>query len=76
MHTSLFTITTLGTGAALPARGRFPTSQLVNIHDNYYLVDCGEGTQERLRAVASTSNGSVTSSSATCTAIITSVCWA
>ncbi len=51
MHTSLFTITTLGTGAALPARGRFPTSQLVNIHDNYYLVDCGEGTQERLRAV-------------------------
>ena len=50
MHTSPFTVTTLGTGAALPARGRYPTAQLVNIHDTFYLIDCGEGTQERLRA--------------------------
>jgi ribonuclease Z len=44
-----FTITTLGTGAALPARGRYPTAQLVNVNEGYYLVDCGEGTQERMR---------------------------
>lgn len=44
-----FEVTTLGTGAALPARGRFPTAQLVNVHEGLYLVDCGEGTQERLR---------------------------
>ncbi len=44
-----FLLTTLGTGAALPARGRFPTAQLLNVHDALYLVDCGEGTQERLR---------------------------
>lgn len=45
-----FEVMTLGTGAALPARGRFPTAQLVNVHDALYLIDCGEGTQERLRA--------------------------
>ena len=44
-----FEITTLGTGAALPARGRYPSAQLLNIHERLYLVDCGEGTQERLR---------------------------
>ncbi len=49
MHSSPFTVTTLGTGAALPARGRYPTAQLVNVHDSYYLIDCGEGTQERMR---------------------------
>jgi ribonuclease Z len=45
-----FEVTTLGTGAALPARGRYPTSQLLNIHEGLYLIDCGEGTQERLRS--------------------------
>lgn len=44
-----FEVTTLGTGAALPARGRYPSAQLLNIHERLYLVDCGEGTQERLR---------------------------
>jgi ribonuclease Z len=52
MYHTPFTLTTLGTGAALPARGRYPTAQLVNVHDHHYLVDCGEGTQERLRAQA------------------------
>jgi len=45
-----FELTILGAGAALPARGRFPTSQLLRIGGKYFLVDCGEGTQERLRA--------------------------
>lgn len=45
-----FEVTTLGTGAALPARGRHPSAQVVNVREELYLVDCGEGTQERLRA--------------------------
>ncbi|MBL0126025.1 MAG: ribonuclease Z [Flavobacteriales bacterium] len=44
-----FEVTTLGTGAALPARGRYPTSQLVNVNEALYVIDCGEGAQERLR---------------------------
>lgn len=52
MYHAPFTLTTLGTGAALPARGRYPTAQLLNVHDHHYLIDCGEGTQERLRAQA------------------------
>lgn len=44
-----FEVTTLGTGAALPARGRYPSAQLLNVNGKLYLVDCGEGTQERLR---------------------------
>lgn len=44
-----FEVTTLGTGAALPARGRYPTAQLLNLNERLFLVDCGEGTQERLR---------------------------
>ena len=50
MSNPRFDVTTLGTGAALPARGRYPTAQLLNIHESLYLVDCGEGTQERLRS--------------------------
>lgn len=44
-----FAVTTLGTGAALPARGRYPSAQLLNIRERLFLIDCGEGTQERLR---------------------------
>lgn len=44
-----FEVTTLGTGAALPARGRFPSAQLLNVRERLFLVDCGEGTQERMR---------------------------
>lgn len=47
-----FEVLVLGTGAALPARGRFPSAQLVNLHERLFLVDCGEGTQERLRQAA------------------------
>lgn len=51
MHYGPFTVTTLGTGAALPARGRYPSSQLVQVRGSWYMIDCGEGTQERLRAI-------------------------
>jgi len=44
-----FEVTILGCGAALAARGRHPSSQVVNIRGGLYMVDCGEGTQERIR---------------------------
>jgi len=50
MATHRFELTTLGTGAALPARGRYPTAQVLNVNEALYLIDCGEGTQGRLRA--------------------------
>ena len=44
-----FEVIPLGTGAALPAQGRSPSAQVVRREEALYLVDCGEGTQERLR---------------------------
>lgn len=49
MSATRFTLTTLGTGAAVPATGRYPSAQVLNVGEALYLVDCGEGTQERLR---------------------------
>ncbi|MBX2845835.1 MAG: ribonuclease Z [Saprospiraceae bacterium] len=43
-----FEITILGNNSAIPANGRFPSAQLLNIHDQLLLVDCGEGSQIRL----------------------------
>ena len=44
-----FSLTVLGTGSALPAKNRFPTAQALNVHERFFLVDCGEGTQIQLR---------------------------
>lgn len=33
----------------MPALGRFPSSQFIEIQNRYFLVDCGEGTQIQLR---------------------------
>ena len=43
-----FNITILGSSGALPAYGRYPSSQLVEIENRYFLVDCGEGAQMQL----------------------------
>ena len=43
-----FKITILGSSGALPAYGRFPSSQLIEIENRYFLVDCGEGAQMQL----------------------------
>lgn len=43
-----FEVKILGSNSAVAQHGRHPTSQLVNIHDKYFLVDCGEGTQMRM----------------------------
>lgn len=43
-----FNITILGSSGALPAYGRYPSSQLIEIRNRYFLVDCGEGAQMQL----------------------------
>ncbi len=43
-----FELTFLGTNSALPAHGRFPTAQVLNVCDYLFLIDCGEGTQARM----------------------------
>ena len=44
-----FEVRILGCGSALPTLKRNPSSHCVNISDRLYLIDCGEGTQIRLR---------------------------
>ncbi len=44
-----FKVTILGSNSATPTSNRFPTSQLVNVMQRYFLLDCGEGTQMQLR---------------------------
>ena len=44
-----FTVTILGSGAALPTARRNPTAQYVVCNDRHLLIDCGEGTQMQLR---------------------------
>lgn len=44
----IFDVTILGSNSAIFNHGRHPTSQIVNINNIHFLVDCGEGTQERL----------------------------
>ena len=43
-----FNITILGSSGALPAFGRFPSAQLIEIQNRHFLIDCGEGTQMQL----------------------------
>lgn len=49
LHEMRFAVTILGSGAAIPANGRNPSAQLVEIRNHYLLLDCGEGTQMALR---------------------------
>jgi ribonuclease Z len=44
-----FSVTILGTGAAIPTPGRNPTSHFVEVRNRFLLLDCGEGTQMQLR---------------------------
>jgi|SRR5690606_2676574 len=43
-----FDLTILGSNSATPAYGRNQTSQVLNIDNKLYLIDCGEGTQLQL----------------------------
>lgn len=41
-------LTILGNNSALPAYGRHPTAQALQVEDQVLLIDCGEGTQIQL----------------------------
>ncbi|HMI65444.1 MAG TPA: ribonuclease Z, partial [Cyclobacteriaceae bacterium] len=45
---SQFKLTVLGSSAALPAYGRFPSAHWVEIQNQHFLIDCGEGTQMQI----------------------------
>lgn len=45
---SHFVLTVLGAGSATPVVGRHPTAQVLAHEHDYFLIDCGEGTQYRL----------------------------
>ncbi|MBL7926545.1 MAG: ribonuclease Z [Bacteroidia bacterium] len=40
-----FEVTILGCGSATPQINRFPSAQILNYHERFFLIDCGEGTQ-------------------------------
>ncbi len=42
-------VTILGNNSALPAYDRHPTAQVVDIREQQFLVDCGEGTQSQMQ---------------------------
>jgi ribonuclease Z len=44
-----FELTVLGTSSALPTSHRYPTAHVLNVHERFFLIDCGEGTQIQLR---------------------------
>lgn len=50
------TITILGCGSALPTRINYPSSQLLELRDKQFLIDCGEGCQIRMRQYAVKTN--------------------
>ncbi|WP_075602499.1 ribonuclease Z [Saccharicrinis aurantiacus] len=44
-----FSVTILGSNSALPTSERYPTAQVLNASERFFLIDCGEGTQMQLR---------------------------
>lgn len=49
MNRSRFELLILGSSAAIPTSERNQTSQILNICERWFLIDCGEGTQIQLR---------------------------
>ena len=45
----IFKIRILGCGSALPTSQHYASSQVVQVHNRYYIIDCGEGCQIQLR---------------------------
>ena len=44
-----FSLTILGNSSAIPTSKRFPTAHVLNVREQLFLIDCGEGTQIQLR---------------------------
>ncbi len=43
-----FEVTILGNGSASPAVNRHQTAHVLNVREQFYLIDCGEGTRQRM----------------------------
>ncbi len=44
-----FELTILGSSSAIPTSEKYPTAQVLNVSERFFLIDCGEGTQIQLR---------------------------
>jgi ribonuclease Z len=44
-----FEVIILGSSSATPIYQRHPSAQVLNIHERFFLIDCGEGTQVQLQ---------------------------
>jgi len=44
-----FELTVLGSNAAMPAHGRHLSAQVLNVDEELFLIDCGEGTQMQMQ---------------------------
>ncbi len=44
-----FELTILGSSSAIPTSEKYPTAQVLNALERFFLIDCGEGTQIQLR---------------------------
>ncbi|HEY6901269.1 MAG TPA: ribonuclease Z [Puia sp.] len=44
----MLAVTILGNNSALPAFDRHPTAQVVTMDEQFFLIDCGEGTQMQM----------------------------
>ena len=44
-----FEVSILGCGSALPTLRHLPSAQVLNIRENLFMIDCGEGTQLQMR---------------------------
>jgi len=44
-----FQLTILGSSSATPTSQRYPTAQVLNVLERFFLIDCGEGTQHQIR---------------------------
>ena len=43
-----FSVTILGSASAKPPPNRHPSAQIVNVNEQYFLVDAGEGVQQQM----------------------------
>ncbi|MFC2096416.1 ribonuclease Z [Bacteroidota bacterium] len=44
-----FELTILGSSSAVPTSNRNLTAHVLNVHERFFLIDCGEGTQIQIR---------------------------
>lgn len=51
-----FELNILGCGSAIPTVRRNPSSQVINLRDKLYMIDCGEGAQVQMRKMKLSKN--------------------